>query len=153
MFNKKDETDEVFTKFVIIRSNAGQDSDPSKKGLNNDEMIDINNQTPWFKEEKVYPRGNIYHNMKGNKEDDDEPNSANGSMQDLSVHVKLEHQPNCSSFQLMQLREAACSREFTSLQNSYVSRSFSERIYFHIGGFWDIYVQIPITMMNSIFCL
>ena len=95
-----------------------------------------------------------YHNMKGNEEDDDDkPNSANGSTQIKDFHVKLEHQPNCSSSQLMQVREAAYSREFTSLQTSYMYRPFSEQIYFHIGGFWDIYVQIPITMMNSIFCL
>ena len=94
--------------------------------------------------------------MKGNEEDDDDkPNSANGSMQikDLSVHVELEQQPDRSSFQLMQLREEACSMEFTSLQTYYMLRPFSERIHFHIGGFWDYYVQIPITMMNSIFCL
>ena len=88
--------------------------------------------------------------MKRNEEDDDDkPNSANGNMQikDLSVHVELEHQPNCSSFQLMQVREAACSMEFTSLQTSYMFRPFSEQILFHIGGFWDIYSQIPITKM------
>ena len=77
-----------------------------------------------------------YHTMKGNEEDDDnKPNSANGSTPSKDFHVKLDHQPNCSSSQSTQVREAAYSREFTSLQNSYVSRSFSERIYFHIGGF------------------
>ena len=51
------------------------------------------------------------------------------------------------------LREVASPREFFILQFYYMSRSFSERIIFHIGGFWDFYVQIPITMMNSIFYL
>ena len=57
--------------------------------------------------------------MKGKEEDDDgKPKSATGSMQikDLSVHVELEKQPDCTSFQWMQVREAACSMEFTSLQ-------------------------------------
>ena len=88
--------------------------------------------------------------MKGKEEDDDgKPKSTNGSTQikDFPVHVELEHQPDCSSFQLMQVREVACSMEFTSQQTYYMFRPFSERILFHIGGFWDFYVQIPITMM------
>ena len=88
--------------------------------------------------------------MKGKEEDDDnKPKSANESMQliDLSVHVELEQQPNCVGFQLMQVKEAACSMEFTILQTYYMFRPFSERNLFHIGGFWDFYVQIPITKM------
>ena len=81
---------------------------------------------------------NFYHNMKGKEEDDDgKPKSATGSMQikDLSVHVELEQQPDCTSVQWMQVREAACSMEFTSLQTYYMFRPFSERNLFHIGGF------------------
>ena len=63
--------------------------------------------------------------MKGKEEDDDgKPKSANGSMQikDLSVHVELEQQPDCSRFQ--QVREAACLTEFTTLQLFYDSSFF-----------------------------
>ena len=70
--------------------------------------------------------------MKGKEEDDDgKPKSTNGSTQikDFPVHVELEHQPDCSSFQLMQVREVAGSMEFASLQTYYM------RILFHIGGF------------------
>ena len=81
---------------------------------------------------------NVYHNMKGKEEDDDDkPKSANESTQpfDLSAHVELEQQPNYAGSQLMQAREAACSMEFTILQTSYMFRPFSERTLFHIGGF------------------
>ena len=70
--------------------------------------------------------------MKGKEEDDDgKPKSANESMQliDLPAHVELQQQPNCAGFQLMPVREAACSMELTTLQ------TFSERNLFHIGGF------------------
>ena len=46
------------------------------------------------------------------------------------------------------MKEAAYSMELTILQTYYMFRPFSERIIlFHIGGFWDFYVQIPIAMM------
>ena len=68
--------------------------------------------------------------MKGKEEDDDgKPKSANESMQinqlvDLSDHVELEQQPDCSRFQLKQVREAACLTEFTTLQLFYDSSFF-----------------------------
>ena len=94
--------------------------------------------------------------MKGKEEDDDDkPKSAKESTQliNLSAHVELKQQPNCAGYQLMQVKEAAYSMELTILQICYMFRPFLERSLFHIGGFWDFYVQIPITMMTSIFYL
>ena len=94
--------------------------------------------------------------MKGKEEDDDsKPNSTNEITQliDSSAHVELQQQPNYVDSQWMQVWEVAGPKEFSILRFYYMSRSFSERIIFHIGGFWDIYVQIPITMMISIFYL
>ena len=65
--------------------------------------------------------------MKEKEEDDDgRPKSANESMQliDLSAHVELEQQPDCSRLQLKQVREAACLTEFTTFQLFYDSSFF-----------------------------
>ena len=94
--------------------------------------------------------------MKGKEEDDDDkPKSVNESTQliNLSAHVELEQQPNYAGYQLMQVKEAAYSMELTILQIIICFVLFQKRSLFHIGGFWDYYVQFPITKMISSFYL
>ena len=96
------------------------------------------------------PTCDEYHNMKEKEEDDDaKPKSINESTQliDWPAHVEWKQQPNYAGYQLMQVKEAAYSMELIILQIYYMFRPFSERSLFHIGGFWDFYVQIPITKM------
>ena len=96
---------------------------------------------------KEDPTFDEYHNMKGKEEDDDDkPKST--QLIGLSAHVELEQQPNYAGSQWMQVREAASSMELIILQTYYMFRLLSERRnHFHIGGFWDFYVQIHITKM------
>ena len=78
--------------------------------------------------------------MKEKEEDDDgKPKSAHESTQinqrvDSPFHLKLELQPDDSRFLLKQVREAACLRSLPHF-HYFMIRPFSERIYFHIGGF------------------
>ena len=53
----------------------------------------------------------------------------------LSAHVELQQQPNYVDSQWMQVWEVAGPKEFSILRFYYMSRSFSERIILHIGGF------------------
>ena len=83
------------------------------------------------------------------KEEDDEagPKSVNESTQliDWPAHVEWKQQPNYAGYQLMQVKEAAYSMELAILQIIICFVLFQKRSLFHIGGFWDFYVQIPIT--------
>ena len=88
--------------------------------------------------------------MKGKEEDDDNKPKFT-QLIDLSAHVELEQQPNYAGSQWMQVREAASSMELIILKTCCMFLLSERRIYFHIGGFWDFYVQIPITKMISIF--
>ena len=82
------------------------------------------------------------------KEEDDNgrPKSTNESMRlnpfaDLLIHMELEQQANCSGFQLMQVREVACSREFIILQKLLYVSSFQSK---NSGGFCDFDIQFSI---------
>ena len=78
--------------------------------------------------------------MKEKEEDDnDKPKSTNKRTQinqrvDLPIHMELEQQPEGSRFLLKQVREAAYPRSLP-LFHYFMIRPFSERTYFHIGGF------------------
>ena len=95
--------------------------------------------------------------MKEKEEDDDDKLKSANNMQinqrvDPPIHMKLEQQPEGSRFLLKQVREAAYPRGLPFF-HYFMIRPISERSHFliHIGGFWDIYVQILIAIMMSIF--
>ena len=88
---------------------------------------------------KENPTFDEYHNMKEKEEDDDgKPKSTNGSShsKDFPVHVELEHQPDGSSFQLMQVREVAGPIGILPAYRLIICLAlFQSEFPFHIGGF------------------
>ena len=79
------------------------------------------------------PTFDEYHNMKGEEDDDSKPNFTIEITQ-LLISPRGTATKSCR-FSVDALKEVAGPREFTILQFYNMSRSFSERIILHIGGF------------------
>ena len=72
--------------------------------------------------------------MKGEEEDDDSGPESTDEITQLLISPRGTATKPCR-FSVDALKEVAGPREFTILRFYYMSRSFSERIIFHIGGF------------------